>query len=433
MRILKPASLMAAGAVVALSGAVTATPAAAADLTCGSSFYGGMFCVGADGNITTYDRKNSPLRFGRATHMTACGDKIAVLSSRQIFMFDGKSWGKPIQITGTFGRKVACDPEGKLWVLGSKEAASWDGSAWKVHSREQMFGEDAAKAGFMGHIAVGPGGKVIVSGSRMVAYWDGKAWKVFKEGQGFQQRTFISGIAFDKAGAAYITTIRGLLAFKGDKWEAVPGIRGTRFITAAPDGSVWVGGTRSIFQLKDGKVSAKAVKTFVRDAAVDADGRLWVATAYGFGLVNGDDFDMRQMHNSELQDNSIRYIATAGKGGKLPEKKDQATGSIKGRLEWSDGEEIKGAVMQVCGTPPSFFFRRGTKPCDNKPLTYDTKTDDGARFEVKDVKASIYYIAILPQGNKRWIRISLGRRGQVLPGKTRNVGTIRVSARNRGK
>lgn len=426
MRIFRPALCAVAGATASM----IAGSANAADVTCATTAYSGLVCVTADG-ITTYGKGNSPLRSGRANDVAACGDKIAVLSYRKIYLFDGKSFGKPIDIVGTYARRISCDTKGNIWTLGSKEAASWDGKGWKVHTREKMFGEDAKKAGFLGQIAVGPDGKAIVLGSRMAAYYDGKAWKVYKQGQGFENRAFVSRVYYDSKGGAWIAGIRGLMMLKGDKWERLGGARGTSFVTGNSDGGViWVGGGRSIFKVDDGRVSRMRVPFFVRDGAVDADGRLWVATNYGIAVLTGDKWETRQMHNSDLMDNSLSKIASVGKGGTLPAAKEQSTGTIKGRLEWSDGSEIKNARMQLCGSP-SWLIRRGSSPCEGKPLAYDTKTNDAGRFEVKDVKAAMYRIAIKPEGNTRWVLISLGRRGQVLPGKTKNTGTIRVSTRSR--
>ena len=69
--------------VVATAAFLTVGMARAADLTCANTAYAGFICLSADG-ITRYGRKNSPLRYGRATDIAACGKKIAVLSRRQV-------------------------------------------------------------------------------------------------------------------------------------------------------------------------------------------------------------------------------------------------------------------------------------------------------------------------------------------------------------
>ena len=105
-------------------------------------------------------------------------------------------------------------------------------------------------------------------------------------------------------------------------------------------------------------------------------------------------------------------------------------GCIKGRMEWRDGSQIAGAKMELCGAP-NWILRRGASPCAGKSLSYRTRTDAKGGFEVKNVKAAIYRIAIKPEGNARWVVVSLGRRGMVMPGQTKNTGTIRLSVRNR--
>ena len=414
---------------IATAAFLTVGTAGAADLTCANTAYAGFICLSADG-ITRYGRKNSPLRYGRATDIATCGEKIAVLSLRRVFLFDGKSWGSPIDIVGRFARRIACGPKGAIWVLGPKSVLSWNGRGWKVHSREQIFGEDATKAGFMGSVAAGPGGKALVLGSRMAMLYNGSSWKVFKAGQGLAKRTFLNKAYFDAKGAAWIAGTRGLMTLKGDKWEVVPGPRGTSFLAGGSDGSLWVGGGRSLFKIADGRVSRMQIDSFVRSGSVDGRGRLWLATNYGLWVRANGKWQARQMHNSDLPDNSIIKVVAIGNGGVLPAVKDQPTGSIKGRMEWSDGSVIAGARMELCGAP-NWILRRGRSPCAGKPLSYRTRTDAKGRFEIKEVKAAVYRIAIKPEGNARWVLVSLGRRGQVLPGKSKNAGTIRLSVRNR--
>jgi hypothetical protein len=424
MRILS--SVLSAAAVAA---SLSAGDASAADVTCARTSYSGLICLTAAG-ITKYGRKNSPLTFRRATDLTACGDKIAVLGYRKVYLFDGKNWSKPIDIVGKFGRRIACGPKGEIWVLGPKSVSSFNGSDWKVHSRKQMFGEDTTKAGFMGSVAVGPGGKALVLGSRMAAMYDGKTWRVYKAGKGIAKRTFLSKAYFDAKGVPWIAGIRGLLTLKGDNWVTVPGPRGTTFLTGGPDGVLWVGGGRSLFKMANGRISRMQINSSMRSGSVDNKGRLWLATNFGLMLRTGDKWDARQMHNSDLPDNSITKVVTLGAGGVLPPSKDQPAGSIMGRMQWSDGKEIAGARMELCGSP-SWFIRRDSSPCAGKPLSYQAKTDDKGRFEIKKIMPAIYRIAIKPEGNTRWVLISLGRRGQVLPGQSKNTGTIRLSVRNR--
>ena len=414
-----------------VAGVALAAPTSAisADLTCARTAHAGFICFKPNG-IVAYTTNNSPLRFGSTSDIARCGDRIAVLAQRRVYLFDGEKWGKPVEIVGKFGRRVACGPKGTIWVLGPESVASWDGKGWKVHSRRQMFGADTTKAGFMGSVAAGPNGTALVLGSRMAALYNGKTWRLYKAGQGFARRRFLSRAYIDPSGNAWITGLRGLYTLKGDTWETVPGPRGTSFLTGGKQGSLWIGGTHSVFHIAEGRVNRLPVEHGVRNGSEDSQGRLWLATYFGLLVRVGDKWEARQMHNSDLPDNTITKIVSTGAGGTIPASKQQPNASIKGRMQWGDEKKIANAEMELCGSP-NYLIRRGSTPCDGKPLAYKTRTDADGRFEIKNITPAVYRIAIKPEGRSRWILLTLGRRGLVLPGAMKNTGTIQIATRSR--
>src|SRR5262249_57902483 len=95
----------------------------------------------------------------------------------------------------------------------------------------------------------------------------------------------------------------------------------------------------------------------------------------------GTTWESRQMHNSDLADNDLMLLAVLGKGPALPPEIPQATGSLSGRAEWSDGGPIAEADVQVCGVR-AFDFGIGKGPCDERPLAANavTKADGAVTF-----------------------------------------------------
>ncbi len=415
---------VALGAAMPLAAGFSYAPSAqAADAVCFASTQFGVSCV-TSGGIKSYVRgKGLPIRI--VSDMTACGDKIAIAGGRQIVMFDGEKFEAPINATGG-ASKVSCDGKGGIWASGYRGISYWDGSGWKSWERDTIAQGEKSK--YVSDLAAGPDGTVFaIVGGRSIAYYDGKAWKLFKEGDGLDQRYYMSRIVYAN-GTPMIPHSRGILTFKDGKWSNTPGPRGNR-INVGRDGTVWILGGRNAIAFKDGKFrEIKGPPYSLWDATTDTSGRLWIATSFGIGVRDGDKWVMRQMNNSDVVDNRFRFVVAVGAGADLPAEVEKKDGALRGRLEWQSGDPVGNADIAICGVA-KFFFRTGTSPCDGQPLAKTGKTDADGKFTFEGVPPAVYRIYLKAKQGRWYGIISLSRRTRVEPGANKNAGTIRISDR----
>src|SRR5262249_17069535 len=168
-----------------------------------------------------------------------------------------------------------------------------------------------------------------------------------------------------------------------------------------------------------------------RAVAADTDGIAWAATEFGLARYSGTTWESRQMHNSDLADNDLMLVAVLGKGPALPPVIPQATGSLLGRVEWSDDGPIAEADVQVCGVR-AFDFGIGKGPCDERPLAANAVTNADGAFTFAGLAPGNYHFVIRPKGAKRWIRFATDPdRLKVRPGEAKNAGPMVLDAKLR--
>jgi hypothetical protein len=418
---LRKISTLVAGA--AIIGTFTTATTHAADMTCAGTYRNGLTCITAHG-IKTFTKANSPLKRNNINHVAACGDRVAVAAGKLVAMFDGKSWAKPIKARQPVYR-VSCAAKG-LWVKTGGDAGYWNGSSWQTWKRQDVFGG----RGDVRDIAAGPNGTAWVISSRgAVSHYDGQGWKVYKDGQGFKGRVRFSAVTVDGKGRPWVVGGFALYAFTDGNWKMVVRPGATKFVEAGPKGRIWMGGggARTVIHTPGGDS-----KTFklprLNDGAVDAKGRLWVATNFGIALWSDGKLDSRQAHNSKLANDKLTSVAVVGNGGELPAKIERRTGSIAGRLEWWDGGPVAGARIQLCGAPvPLRLIDKNKGPCSGLPLAFASRTGKDGRFRVDKTPPANYRIAVQAPESGKWAVISLGRKARLGEGQKHDLGKVRVS------
>jgi len=410
-------------------GAAALAPAMAraGDVTCAASSYHGLTCLTATG-IKIFTRKSSPLPRDRINLMTGCGDRIFFAVSKAIIAFDGVAWSKPMQAPHWVNH-LACRDK-TLWISGGGKVSTNASGQWKTWGAKEIFvGVQGASTRA---VAAGPKGTAwVVSNKTAVALFNGSAWKLYKEGAGFDRRYPLAKVAVDRKGRPWLAGGYALLALDGGTWKIVARPGATRFVQEGPQGNIWIGGggLRVAVHTPGGSTKEFNLPYRPSGGAVDAKGRLWVATRYGIGLWRNGKLDMRQMHNSMLADNNVQAIAVAGNGGAFPATITTKSASVSGQLVWRDGAVIGKARVQLCGSPaPLRLVRKDRTPCQDLPFTFLTRADGDGKFRLDKVPAANYRVAVEGPETGKWVIIHIGRgRDRVAPGATHDFGKIRVS------
>ena len=192
---------------------------------------------------------------------------------------------------------------------------------------------------------------------------------------------------------------KGLYTWKKEKWEVARGPAAANFIFVDDKNRLWLTSGARVAVVEDGRMREIPTDHNTRAVAADGAGVVWAATEFGLARYSGTAWDARQMHNSDLADNDLMLVAVLGKGPPLPPAVAQATGSLAGRAEWSDGKPIAEADVQVCGVR-AFDFGIGKGPCDDKPLAAKAVTRADGAFTFSGPSAGQLPLRHPPQGRQ---------------------------------
>lgn len=413
---------------VPILGGLLSGPSLAADVTCFSTRGHGLACLNASGEWKIFTREAKQLSARRVSDMAVCRGKILLADGRGVRTFDGEKLSEPNPMPQGYVRRIACTDKGYI-VVASRMIGLWDGNGWKFWNANNLLKDEKYKS--ISDAAMDKEGTIwFVAFGGVAGRIKGNDVKIWKQNQGFQRRMVLSRIIADKDGKIYIPQYQGLMTPDGDNWKMIAGPGASSNVTQAPDGALWLARGTRINRFKDGAWKTFRINHSTRAIAVDSTGRVWAATEYGIAVGKDGKWEWRQMHNSDLTDNDLGRVAVLGKGGTLPAMKEQKAGSLKGRMEWyKSGEPVKGVTVQICGISKGLFSK---SPCADQPHAKTTKTDDEGRFSFKDVAPASY--RFVAKFGDKWVRILLGySRAHVLPGQSKNTGTIRVRDRYRPK
>lgn len=416
----------AAAAFAALAAALTA--ARAADMVCASTSSQGLVCLDSTG-FKQYTRRGGRLPDDRIADFAVCGETVHIAAGEATLTFDGTSFARPAKVGRGLVERISCHEKGGLWAA-SQTALSFRGNgAWRHYD---LAGVGAPHNARVRGIAAGPGGAVWATlGEGNVLHFDGKDWRLFRPGRGFRAKHDFGRLAVDGAGQVWLPFARGLYTWKQEKWETARGLAAANFIFADDQNRLWLSSGARVAAVEDGRMREIPTDHNTRAVAADTAGIVWAATEFGLARYSGTAWESRQMHNSDLADNDLMLVAVLGRGAALPPAVAQATGTLSGRAEWSDGRPIAEADVQVCGVR-AFEFGIGKGPCDDKPLAAKATTDAGGAFRFSGLPPGNYHFVIRPKGGKRWIRFATdSERLKVSPGEVKNAGPIALDAKLR--
>jgi signal transduction histidine kinase/ligand-binding sensor domain-containing protein len=148
-------------------------------------------------------------------------------------------------------------------------------------------------------LASGRSGAVwICTPSGLARFQDGQ-WRIYQDGEHFESRQIAACQASDhtvwSAGGSTITSWDGL-AFVAHKLRSVPADTAMRTLLCATDGSLWVGTSNGLVQLKDGEEHLYSYLSGLADNVINslAEGRggnMWIGTNNGLSRFHDGVFD----------------------------------------------------------------------------------------------------------------------------------------------
>ncbi len=164
----------------------------------------------------------------------------------------------------------------------------------------------------------------------------------------------------------------------------------------------------------------------VRAIAIDGQERVWLTTAWGLNIIEGDTWHTYRMANSHLTANSLRGVIVTGDGPPLPPPVKKAPGTLTGQL-LADTEPIAGAAIDICVKVMSSRFFKDT-PCLNQPFVKSSATDSDGYFTLPDLPPGLYIFTASIQPDQ-WVQLandfgSLSAQIEVKPGQTTDMGPI---------
>jgi hypothetical protein len=427
---MRPRAARAAAACAALAGALLLAPAStrAADMVCASTSSHGLVCLDAAG-FKQFTRRGGHLPEDRIADLAVCGETVFIAAGESTVTFDGTSFDRAVKVGRGLVERISCHEKGGLWAASQTALSYWDKSGWK-HFELSAVG--APRNARVRGIASGPEGSVWATlGDGNVLHFSGKEWRLFRQGQGFRLKHDFGRLAVDREGAVWLPFAKGLYTFKQEKWETERGPAAANFISVDDKNRLWLTSGARVAVVDDGRMREIPTDHNTRAVAADANGIAWAATEFGLARYSGTAWEARQMHNSDLADNDLMIVVVLGKGPPLPPTIAQATGSLGGRAEWSDGKPIAEADVQVCGVR-AFDFGLGKGPCDEKPLAANAKTGANGAFTFPGLAPGNYHFVIRPKDGRRWIRFATDPdRLKVGPGESKNAGALALDAKLR--
>jgi hypothetical protein len=397
------------------STAITATLPATASVptTCaaGGGAWVGYFGVGVTcvdgGGWQSFAAADKSVASDQVNDVAVCGASVVVAHTFGISSRINGRW-RTDRIKSS-AEAVACDAAGNIWAAHYDGVSVFDGKSFRTIESRRLGSGSGAKV--VQDVAVGLDGKVWVVTANSVAMYDGARWRAWEQGAGFARREFFGRVAVDSRGAPWVTAIGGVYTFDDGKWwlNEIPGALNFKGISVDAQDRVLVATSGSgLYIYEDGawtnlrRENSELSSDDVRAAAVDARGRLWIATAYGLDVVEDEQWRHFRVSNSGLRDDAVQSLAVAGSGPELPNFDTEATGVLAGRVT-SAGAPQADVAVELCVEYVGTSFR-GASPCAEQPFTAAAQTDADGRYEFTALPAGAYYVVFRAPGGG-WLRL----------------------------
>jgi hypothetical protein len=329
---------------------------------------------------------------------------------------DGVTWAAPEQ--RLYGR-LFFDPQGRIWAPSSGDLVVVANGAPTEYKSLTTTGDEYYPSRAL---AFASDGSTWLSGynskgSPLVRF-DGTNWQTFPQ----------IGLPYDSAPDALLATSTGdLLAATGEGLFKLNGeafalfIAKNRFadligaysfgtvhdLIETPAGEIWMATEDGIFVVgPDEQISiidreAGLPANAVRDLAIDGQGRVWAATAYGIAVQNGQAWQSAVLSTSGLNDSDFVAIAVRGAPELPPANLETATASVSGRIVQA-GKPLAEAVVELCSEAVGNNERSASdSPCGGQYFSAQATTDSEGNYRFENVPIGTYTLAV--QGaDKRW-------------------------------
>ena len=405
---------------------------------CAGSFGYGVTCIGNNEWIN-YSKSNTPLGSDLVKDIAVCpGGELLVLHALGLNLFDGTQWWNYGQGWGHGSAEaIACAANNNFWVAHYQGVSHFDSGVWQTYTVKEVLSTDPEAYDLVNDIAIAPDGAVWVVTVNSIAVFDKEKWAVYEEGTGFADKYFFERIAFDSKGNPWVVSSSGLHHHAGVFWDFYPSrdVSTPKSLAVDDQDRVWVGtlsGGLLLYEKQSWLTftpqNSPLASYDVSALTVDAAGRLWVGTAWGLHVVDGDTWTSYHMSNSDLPDDDIAVITVADAGPALPAAQKKEPGALTGRLVTPDGEALADAAIEIC-VETIYSSYRGATPCDGHPYTRDAVSDAGGAFTIENLPAGFYNLAV--QAGDAWLLYTTRSRGSserflVPAGETTDLGEIIV-------
>ncbi len=329
----------------------------------------------------------------------------------------------------------AVTPEGEIWTAGYKGVGHFANKKWAVEDKK-VLGDDVT---LLKGVAVDKEGRVWVASSNKLHFKDkgAEAWKDADISKATERKPFFDGMVVDPAGGLVAAASSAVLKVGGpDKIEAMelPSdmIKSFGDLSYAQNGigalktsvkmlaRIEPGGNSTTYTMGDDFEGTRVVAL-----NVDGQGRLWVGTDIGIGVVGpGDERAMWMMGSVPEIAGKVKGILVVGAGPELPEVGEQKKAGLAGTI-LLDGNALADAEVEACPEPSSLIK---TSPCEDSPIKFSGKTDAEGKFSFADVPLGAYGIGV-KAGDKWKITFSGEYGAKMKEGATFDIGKLKFKSK----
>lgn len=389
----------------------------------------GLTCLTTDGEWVVYTQDNSDLYIDFISSINECNGNFVIGLSSSLALFDGQTFSDfPDREDFGSNEAAVCDEQGGVWVAHFKGVSYYDGGTWTTYD-ETNFGDET----LMLDIDQAPNGDVWVVTSNKIASFNGSEWTLYEEGNGFDDQYFFKNLAIDPQGVVWASHGGGLLVFGDGAWREIDSgqFLTPRGLAADAAGNVLMGTFSTGLQIYDQQTWTEVTMSSEQVEAVEIDdnGRVWVGTAYGINVWDGNEWHVFRMDNANLSSNRFVGVAVIGGGPALPAPVEKAPGSMTGFFTL-DGEPYADAIVEICVEELYSSFS-GDTPCADQPYSQQATTDGDGVFTFTDVPVGLYSIVV--QTADGWAKFSgefnLGSEFvPIFEGETTEVGELLLTS-----
>jgi len=396
------------------TGVVEAVPAGKANLACIGLYGSGVTCI-ENNEWVTYSKDGAGLGSDLVKDMAVCpGGELLVLHALGLDLFDGAQWRNYGQGWGYGNAKaIACAAGNDFWVAHYQGVSRFHDGTWQTYPVKETLSTDPEAYELVDDIAIAPDGAVwVVLANGIAVFAEGK-WTAYEEGAGFSDKYFFERIAFDSRGDPWVISGSGLHHYKGLSWKFHPSqdfFLTPQSIAVDHQDRVWIGTLSGGLLLYENQSwltftprNSALASYNVNTLAVDAAGRVWVGTAWGLHIADGDTWTTYHMSNSDLPDDNVVAIVVAGAEAALPAAQQKAPGALTGRLVTPDGAPLAETPVEVC-VETIYGSRWRSTPCEEHPYMRNAVSNAGGDFTIEDLPAGFYNLAI--QTGDTWLLYS---------------------------